>query len=375
MDYPNFLRSNVEAFLAGRGIAFNELRQLASRQGFGDARLLLTSSPVHGIATPTSDIDLICLCQGPVSTGQMATQIHHDGHHVEVLPFAAADVQAAFMAWGTLANGALHRRLKGYQDWDQHHALRLKYLERLVYGVTAEGDAPFLVHQDETARIVAANEFDTLHQNLICACLSTRAGEPDAAQAYLLNGALAAMNLLLSQAGWVLSNRKWTLRRWQMVAELAPGLIDAGLYRDISALWMQVQSAHSGVEHSAGPISHGAPSDRLGALARIHRQLLQLVNDADPTITNNTLTLTPAARACKHTMMDTQAAYLHDPQGGSRLESIAALPSLPSDINGLDHLPPATAARVLRGLRSGEWHCSLSTLLGSAAEEIADVAA
>src|SRR4030088_815327 len=64
------------AFLEGRSTSFARLHEVIGRQIDGIAHLLLTSSPVHGLANPTSDIDTICVIDGPDSLAERtATQI------------------------------------------------------------------------------------------------------------------------------------------------------------------------------------------------------------------------------------------------------------------------------------------------------------
>jgi hypothetical protein len=126
VNYTDFVTANADAFLRSRNIGFEMLATLAREQGFDDAQVLLKSSPVHGIATVTSDIDLICVTPHAVSKGQMATQIHRDGQHCEILPIGIDDLERAFADLALLSRCALPQRLAGYQRWDSSHAVRKK---------------------------------------------------------------------------------------------------------------------------------------------------------------------------------------------------------------------------------------------------------
>ena len=59
----------------------------------GPGQLLLTSSPVHGLANPTSDLDFIRIQTEPMDGPRIATKIFEHGHHLEVVSFSAAEVR------------------------------------------------------------------------------------------------------------------------------------------------------------------------------------------------------------------------------------------------------------------------------------------
>src|SRR5690242_17729482 len=83
---------NVTAFLTGRGLDVPGLRDLLSAK-VGDAEhALLTSSPVHGLANRTSDIDFIRIQREPLTGPRMATQIFEGANHMEVISFSTAEV-------------------------------------------------------------------------------------------------------------------------------------------------------------------------------------------------------------------------------------------------------------------------------------------
>ncbi|RQP21748.1 DUF6001 family protein [Piscinibacter terrae] len=358
MDYPAFLTANALEFLNSRGLPQEELSRLAHKQGFEDALLLLTSSPVHGIATATSDIDLICISTQAVSRAQMATQIHHQGQHVELLPFCAADVETSFAAWSALARCDLPDLLAGYQRWDATNPVRRKYLERLVYGVELRGGTPFVSHLGSTAHIVAAADFDTLQQAHACAWLAARAGETHAARGYLLNACLSAMSVLLSLGGWVVSNKKWTLRRWTLAQGGGMDILDAALQRTASRLWAALTE----------PATHTSRS--LDLLDQLRADLARLLTQGPSAALHH-----PAPTEHLHSPMDARSAFIHGDAAWSRMESSAALPETPADLDGLRSLPPDHAQRLLRAVRCGEWACSLRAPDAVNTKEPADAAA
>ncbi len=353
VNYPDFVTANAAAFLHGRNIGFDLLATLAREQGFDDAQVLLTSSPVHGIATATSDIDLVCVTPQPVSRGQMATQIHRDGQHCEILPIGAQDLDRAFADLALLSRRALPQRLAGYQRWDAAHAVRKKYLERIVYAVATDGRAHHLGHLPALVPVAAAQEYDAFHQSRVCAVLAARAGEPEAARGYLINACLFAMAAALSLGGWVLSNKKWTLRRWRAAATSHRGLLDTVLQDRLTALW----SALCGFA-SAPAAPEPAALDEIAARLALKMEAPSLA-DALP----------HAAASCTQAALDRRSAFLIGDDGRARLAPTAGRQAPPPDFAGLATLASAQAASLLRDARSGALSFSLTAIDARADEE------
>ena len=353
VNYPDFVTANAAAFLRGRNIGFELLATLAREQGFEDAQVLLTSSPVHGIATATSDIDLICVTPQPVSRGQMATQIHRDGQHCEILPIGAQDLERAFADLALLSRRALPQRLADYQRWDASHAVRKKYLERIVYAVATDGHAHHLGHLPALVPVAAAQEYDAFHQSRVCAMLAGRAGEPEAARGYLINACLFAMAAALSLGGWVLSNKKWTLRRWHEAATSRRGLLDPMLQDRLTALWSAVCE-----------FAPAATALEIAALDEIAARLAVLM-DA-PSLAD---ALPHTAASCTQAALDKRSAFLIGEDGRARLAATAEMQAPPPELAGLATLTSAQAASLLRGARSGALSFSLTAIDSRAEDE------
>lgn len=359
MDYRAFVTTNASAFLQSRRMAFEGLAALARDQGFEAAQVLLTSSPVHGIATATSDVDLICITPAPVSKGQMATQIHRDGQHCELLPFFAGDLEQAFDDLASLAQRPLPERLTGYLQWDAGHAVRRKYLERIVYGVDTAGGAPCLAHLPALVPVVAALDYDSFHQSRVCAWLAYRAGEAGAAHGYLLNACLAGMATALSLGGWILSNKKWTLRRWREAALPAMRVVDAPVHAPLTQLWQSL---------AGPPAADAATQARL--LARLDSVAGQLASrlGADAAVDGCPSQVAHESVAA----LDKRSAYLIGADGRARLAAVAppgqAL-EVPRDVPALAGLQPLVAAALLRSARSGMLDFSLAAPALAHAEE------
>jgi hypothetical protein len=344
VNYPDFVTANAEAFLLSRGIGFGMLQALADAQGFEDALVLLTSSPVHGIATATSDIDLICVTPQAVSKGQMATQIHREGQHCEILPIGADDLELAFSDLALLSRQSLPQRLAGYQKWDAGHAVRKKYLERIVYAVATDGRPHHLHHLDALVPVAAAQEYDAFHQSRICAVLALHAGEAAAARGHLLNACLAAMAAALSLGGWVLSNKKWTLRRWREAVGSRMDLVDPQLSACLDGAWS-----------SACDFTHTLDGGEIDALAGIDDRLGGLI-DASSFSGAVSSTMAPITQAA----LDKRSAFLIGDDGRARLSTtMDAQASRPADFASLAKIDAVQAASMLRNAHSGTLSFSL----------------
>ena len=86
------MRRNCEDFLATRGLTLADLHRIVTDHVEEAELVLLTSSPVHGLANRLSDIDTICITGTDVTTSRMATQLFVDGNHLETTTFLTAEV-------------------------------------------------------------------------------------------------------------------------------------------------------------------------------------------------------------------------------------------------------------------------------------------
>ncbi|WP_055480122.1 DUF6001 family protein [Sphaerimonospora mesophila] len=206
---------NVDAFLATRGLTRQGLDVLM-RAKTGDARhLLLTSSPVHGIANSTSDIDFIRVEEQAVQGARMATQLFEQEQHLEAVSYGEAEVEEALADLAKAAALDPAGVVAAHRDWDKSHELRRKYLERLVNGVSLDGGSPYLDHLTHLARMWKWSSLHTAVRHVFHLRLAEAAGETRGSAGYAIGALLHMVDATLSHAGDVYSNRKWFLLRWQ----------------------------------------------------------------------------------------------------------------------------------------------------------------
>jgi hypothetical protein len=232
-----FHAGNATRFLQARGLRMDDLVAAARRQYDDAVHVLLTSSAVHGIANAASDIDLICLRRDESSDTAMATQVHLESAHIEVMAFSESLLEKTVSVLRRASGGALADRVRAYAGLRAPATIPAKYLERICTGVDEQGRTPGLAFHAVLCETWAAVGLDHALQAVQCCALALRAGEPRAAAGYSANALLHLMNALLADAGWPLMNKKWTLKRWQMSRALFGGELLASLRQRVDAAW------------------------------------------------------------------------------------------------------------------------------------------
>ncbi|MFW3165000.1 DUF6001 family protein [Pseudomonas syringae pv. syringae] len=348
-----FVKSNAHDFLAARNIDFNFLKEVAFRQ-CDTGTLLLTSSAVHGIATMASDIDMLCVVDEPVSIEQMATQVHQEGLHLELLLFNAADVRRALDELSSLAQSPVSVCLQKYSSWDKHNSIPRKYLERLIYGVAHDLTVPYLSALEDLRVVVSLKDLDVFRVNVACSRLAQRSGEHFSAIGYLVNALAAAMNSLLSMTGWVLSNKKWTLRRWNKSRDLVFLNLCPATWTEVSSLWADL---------GKGPVVLDDVLSRTETLLHqmTDRLAQEFLRDQPFTGLQENVVCYP---------LHGQAALVSTGNGYFRLAEHA-----PTDVMlakcfaELGHLPRLSAIEHLHAIRAGTWSPSLQRQSGIGTSE------
>jgi hypothetical protein len=215
------LVSEMRRFFRGRCLQIERIREIVQQQLPSARSVLVTSSPVQGLATTTSDIDLIAVVPDDERSGGMATQIYVDGHHCEVAVIAQLDFDAACAAMHRLADAPLNELLDGIAIWDKAQPVRRKYLERMINGVTLDGTIPNAGLLRPLSRLWAGQALGNFLDAVTAMQLSWLAGERRAPEIYANAAADFAMDTSLCAAGYVYSNRKWIGSRWRLFGDAA----------------------------------------------------------------------------------------------------------------------------------------------------------
>ena len=236
---------NCEAFLATRGTSLARIGEFVGARMDGVRAIYLTSSPVHGLANATSDIDTICVVDGETMPERTATQIFDDDNHYETIPFTTIEVAAEMARLEAAARLSPGKRVSAYKTWDKNGPIARKYLERLVNGVPVREGGIYLDHLGALAVLWKTASLARAVTMTACAELSLAAGERRGALGYGLNAALYAMDAFLSHHGDVYSNKKWFLLRFHrfLAGEAGRESPISELGSTFSALWERLEAA------------------------------------------------------------------------------------------------------------------------------------
>ncbi|MEU1122633.1 DUF6001 family protein [Streptomyces sp. NPDC005899] len=209
----------VTAFLDGRHLDPLWLSELM-RERVGDGLLLLTSSPVHGLANPTSDLDFIRIQKAAIDGPRISTKIFEEGHHLEVVSFSESELASNLAELERLAGLPAEETVAGFRAWDKQREPRRKQTERIVNGIAMDGTAPYLDALPALSRVWCRAALHTAVEQVAHTTLAERAGETRGRVGYAYNVLLHLMDGLLSHHGDVYTTRKWYVLRWtRLMAE------------------------------------------------------------------------------------------------------------------------------------------------------------
>lgn len=203
----------VTRFLADRDLEPGWLATVMRTQA-GDGELLLTSSPVHGLANHTSDLDFIRIQSDPIDGPRIATKIFERGHHLEVVSFSTTELRRNLDELDALAALPPAEIVAGFRAWDSRFEPRRKQTERIVNGLTLDGRAPYLSSLPSLALVWSRAALHTAVEQVTHLCLAEAAGESRGRIGYAYNVLLHLMDSILSLHGDVYTTRKWYLLRW-----------------------------------------------------------------------------------------------------------------------------------------------------------------
>lgn len=190
------------------------------KERVGEGTLLLTSSPVHGLANATSDLDFIRIQDEEIEGPRIATKIFEDGHHLEVVSFSRAEVAANLAELERLAADRPAATVAGFRGWDKRREPRRKQTERIVNGVTLDGIAPYQSALPALSTVWHRASLQTAVEQVTHTVLAETARETRGRVGYAINALLHLMDALLSHHGDVYTTRKWYTLRWtRLVAE------------------------------------------------------------------------------------------------------------------------------------------------------------
>src|SRR5688500_8288291 len=184
IDFEHERVANGEKALATVDLSLERLGELVEYQLDGYFDLLLTSSSVQGLATKTSDFDLICIVEEGLDEDRGAAQMFKNGRRFETIIYSTGEVEEAIANLHSLDVADLPELLRCLHSWDASAVIRLKYLERLVNGVSHRREMPYRQHLPALCRAWSILSYDKARQFAMLAVLAQRAGERRSPAAY-----------------------------------------------------------------------------------------------------------------------------------------------------------------------------------------------
>ncbi|MEW1671840.1 DUF6001 family protein [Streptomyces noursei] len=333
--------AHVAEFLAGRGLDPHWLTALM-RERVGEGQLLLTSSPVHGLANATSDLDFIRIQADEIHGPRISTKIFVDGHHLEVVSFSEAELASNLAELARLAAAPPAATVADFRSWDKQREPRRKQTERIVNGIALDGTAPHLAALPALSTVWSRASLHTALEHVVHTALAEAAGESRGRVGYAYNALLHLMDALLSHHGDVYTTRKWYLLRWaRFVAE------DAWPDDAVRAAGAELERLRKDVAAALDPTAGARPL--AGEYVALAQECLRATGTAATATVRLELTgtLQPFLPG---------AALLVAPGGSVVLPGVTDTLPLAGEAIGLDalgKLDPHDAATLLRALRAG----------------------
>lgn len=215
-DLARTRASAAERFLETRSLTIAAVEDVIRSALDEPALVLLTSSPVHGLANHLSDIDTVCIVEGGEEGGEgrMATQLFAAGNHLEYVCFSRDSLERDLEHLRQVASSTPADAVTAYDGWNSSRTVRLKYIERIVNGVATDGTMPFAGWLPDLGIVWKWSSLERAVRFAAYAILAERAGEDRGRLAYAANATLFAMDAVLSDQDSVCGNRKWFLLRW-----------------------------------------------------------------------------------------------------------------------------------------------------------------
>lgn len=341
--------AHVSGFLADRGLAPQWLSGLMAER-VGDGLLLLTSSPVHGLANATSDLDFIRIQEEPISGPRISTKIFEGGHHLEVVSFSRDELQANLHHLAALAGCEPAGTVAGFRRWDKEREPRRKQTERIVNGITLNGEAPFLDWLPALSTVWSRAALHSALEQVVHLSLAEAAGERRGRVGYAFNALLHLMDALLSHHGDVYTTRKWYLLRWTRTVRTA-GWRDA-----------RTEAVASEVERLRKQIGGMLPaSTDERAMAPEYLSLAEEAVRVTETAARITVRCVPVDGVATHAFLPGASVLLA--AGGGLVQPSEGEPSgqlaHPVPLSGLAELGADRAAWLLRSLRAGAYRLEI----------------
>lgn len=218
-DLQDQRASFAKKFLNDRNLSLDQAHAYLDIPIQEKDQLLLTSSPVQGIANATSDIDYILINDEANTTKhKMAMQKFVNNEHMELMTFTHQELEDTLHFLKEISNLSISSLIHAISQWGENATISKKYIERIINGVNTNSECPFLLENTPALAMVwATTSYQQCWHTFVFSVLAFRAKKYRMFKGYMTNYLLFLMDTLLSANGYVFNNKKWFFLRWTML--------------------------------------------------------------------------------------------------------------------------------------------------------------
>jgi len=217
--------NHVKEFFNQRGLRFEDVSNLVSDYYQEGDTLLITSSPVYGLATDKSDIDLVLIgCRnGGAESSRTPLTVYEGNNRFDVYRIDDIEISTSLDQLDRIAASPIDEIFESLARWDSLFAgLPKKEFERLINGITFTGEMPHLGHLPQLSYVWMIELFYASVRFDVYTLLAQKGQMFYAALGYLLNGIMYLMGTVMAYHGHVFSNKKQYLWAWKIFAKSCP---------------------------------------------------------------------------------------------------------------------------------------------------------
>lgn len=212
-------RHNVEQFFASQGLDKAEFEKFVLERSDPSHRPFYVSTVARGLASGTSDIDIMLVADGPLPENHATSNmLFFQQRRVGLKLLSGTNIETTLdtlesaTAHPTLQASVLNARLT------EDMPVRWVDLERIINGVPFSDGESYHHRLATLCGATAASRLKDYLFNALFLRLAVKAGLAESAYAYGQLALMAAMDVLMASCGHVQSNMKWIFERWSRFA-------------------------------------------------------------------------------------------------------------------------------------------------------------
>lgn len=211
-------RRNVDQFFASQGLDKTEFESFVRERSDPSHRPFYVSTVARGLASATSDIDIMLVADGPLAENHTTSNmLFFQQRRIGLKLLSRANIEATLAAMDAAAAQPTLQAVIGNATLAAG-PIRWVDLERIVNGVPFSGDESYAGRLESLCRATTAARLKDYLFNTLFLRLAVQAGLAESAYAYGQLALMAAMDVLMASCGQVQSNMKWVFERWMRFA-------------------------------------------------------------------------------------------------------------------------------------------------------------